>query len=91
MTTTRVRKPKKNFAKIETPPASFGLFASRMRTNDPVIAAFLSTIKAVRPVPDLETWGAVRRYLQRLAASDATMIGARLAWREFKDASRSRD
>jgi hypothetical protein len=79
-----MKKGKKKASQPSTAP-SFAQFAARMRPDNPLMAEFASFVRNSRSQDDLDTWRAVRRYLQRLGASDVVLIGGRLAWREFQN------
>lgn|GEM_PF-4090647 len=87
-----MKKRKKKKTASQVPAAisrSFTQFAGRMRPENPLVIEFASTFRHSPPPGELDTWRAVRRYLQVLGASDVVLIGGRLAWREFQNRARA--
>jgi hypothetical protein len=65
-------------------PQSFSEFARRLKAHHPVFLAFKQY--AVRSdFPDTSAWGAIRQYLEESGAEREAIVGARMAWRQYRE------
>jgi hypothetical protein len=62
---------------------SFRDFARKLRADNPALAAFKPHAMAA-DFPAASSWQEVRAYLVRAAADHEALVGARMAWREFR-------
>lgn len=67
---------------------TFQTFVGLMKSRDPLIGAFKAHVDA-EGFPDAATWGQVRLVLSRAGADEPAMVGARMAWRAFRNRSRN--
>ena len=68
-------------------PKSFRTFARRLKDEDPLIIAF-KPLAMSDGFPDANDWGAIRHHLIRSGADHAAVVGARKAWRQYRDRQR---
>ena len=64
--------------------ADFRMFVAGMDSRDPLIGAFKEHIEN-EGFPDAAAWGQLRIALGRTGADQATMVGARMAWKAFRN------
>ncbi len=62
---------------------SFRDFARKLRADNPALAAFKPHATA-GDFPAANSWQEVRAYLVRAGADHEALVGARMAWREFR-------
>ena len=62
---------------------SFRAFVDRIEPGDSLTEAFRAHV-AAKGCPDSIRWGEIRYQIRNAGADDLAVIGARLAWRAFK-------
>jgi hypothetical protein len=68
---------------------SFREFVLRLKSKDPCVASFIAQAKN-DCFRNISSWTEVRTYLNRAGAEHDAFIGARLAWREYRSAGKSK-
>jgi len=63
---------------------SFRAFVDRIEPGNPLTEAFRRHV-AAEGCPDSIRWGEIRYQIRNAGADDLAVIGARLAWRAFKE------
>ena len=89
MAIKKARSPGKPMATREarvgvSEPSSFRHFACRLPGNDPALELFKHHASA-RDFPDTDSWAEIRSYLVQAGAQHEAMVGARIAWRGFRN------
>lgn len=69
--------------KVSGGPNSFQHFVGKLRSTDPVVAS-IRDHAAANNFPDIESWAQIRSYMTHTGAAHEAMVGARIAWREFR-------
>jgi hypothetical protein len=64
-------------------PNSFRHFIRKLPTTNPGLGLF-KVHAAESNFPDTESWAEIRSYLVRAGAQHEAVVGARIAWREFR-------
>jgi hypothetical protein len=62
---------------------SFRHFVRNLNGGDSMLASFKAHA-AANDFPDTESWAKIRSYLLRTGAEHETVVGARIAWRQFQ-------
>jgi hypothetical protein len=65
---------------------SFREFARKLRGTDPPLKMFKACAMAA-DFPSAQSWQEVRGFLVRSGAEHEAIVGARMAWREFRSRS----
>ena len=68
---------------------SFREFVLHLTSNDPCVVSFIAQANN-NFLRDANSWTEVRTYLNRAGAEHDAFIGARLAWREYHSAMKSK-
>jgi hypothetical protein len=63
---------------------SFESFIARIKGGNPAVEAFMAYV-AEEGCPDGATWGEIRLDIRKAGADYLAVVGARLAWRAFKE------
>jgi hypothetical protein len=65
---------------------TFRAFARQLKRKDPLFVAFKPHAMS-DDFPDASDWGAIRRHLINNGADHEAVVGARMAWREYREIS----
>jgi hypothetical protein len=74
----------------EKGPLSFLAFAGQLISDESIVTDFIAIVKGDLTFPDANSWQELRRYLNKINATDAAFIGGRLAWRGYEAARKKR-
>jgi hypothetical protein len=83
---TMKMKTRLDTSKEDRASRPFGEFVLRLKTSDPLVQTFIDHA-ADNSLPRLASWSEVRSHLNRVGADQNTLVGARLAWREYASAA----
>lgn len=79
----RKARPKSKASGGAEGPNSFRHFVRKLRTTDAGLGLF-KVHAAESNFPDTDSWAEIRSYLVRIGAQHEVLVGARIAWREFR-------
>lgn len=65
----------------------FRAFARRHKSKNPLIVAF-KPLAMGDDFPDADDFGSIRGHLVRTGADHEAVVGARMAWREYRERQR---